>query len=153
AVGKRKGRYDSDDEEEETKKKEPVSGAMDKFTAKGNGAAAGASGVAVKRTKTVLKSRTYFEGGYMKSVCEEVEVTDDEEEPLQPAKTNQTRAVPAPDTKKAKTGVENKVEGSSTAAAGGGKGAGKGAATGKGKKAAPKSAGKQASMMSFFKKA
>lgn len=54
------------------------SGAMDKFTAKGNGTAA-AGGVTAKRTKTVLKSRTYFEGGYMKSVCEEVEVTDDEE--------------------------------------------------------------------------
>lgn len=49
---------------------------MDKFTAKGGGG----GGVAVKRTKTVLKSRTYMEGGYMKSVCEEVEVTDDEEE-------------------------------------------------------------------------
>ena len=54
-----------------------TSGAMDKFTAKSGG---GGGGVAVKRTKTVLKSRTYMEGGYMKSVCEEVEVTDDEEE-------------------------------------------------------------------------
>lgn len=72
-----------------------------------------------------------------------------DQEPLQPAKTNQTRTAVPPDTKKAKTGVENKVEGS----AGGGKGAGKGATTGKAKKAAPKSAGKQASMMSFFKKA
>lgn len=50
---------------------------MDKFTAKSS---AGGGGVAVKRTKTVLKSRTYMEGGYMKSVCEEVEVTDDEVE-------------------------------------------------------------------------
>lgn len=49
---------------------------MDKFTAKGGGG----GGVAAKRTKTVLKNRTYMEGGYMKSVCEEVEVTDDEEE-------------------------------------------------------------------------
>lgn len=52
---------------------------MDKFTAKGNGTGVDSSGVAVKRTKTVLKSRTYFEGGYMKTVNEEVEVTDDEE--------------------------------------------------------------------------
>lgn len=50
-----------------------ISGAMDKFTAVGGG------GVAAKRTKTVLKSRTYMEGGYMKTVREEVEVTDDEE--------------------------------------------------------------------------
>lgn len=52
---------------------------MDKFTAKDNRTGVDSSGVAVKRTKTVLKSRTYFEGGYMKTVNEEVEVTDDEE--------------------------------------------------------------------------
>lgn len=51
------------------------SGAMDKFTARGEGN----GNMTTKRTKIVLKSRTYMEGGYMKSVNEEVEVTDDEE--------------------------------------------------------------------------
>lgn len=56
-----------------------ISGAMDKFTAKGNGGGGSVGGVALKRTKTVLQNRTYMEGGYMKTVREEVEVTDDEE--------------------------------------------------------------------------
>lgn len=54
------------------------SGAMDKFTAKAGGG--GVNGGAVKRTKIVQKTKTYMEGGYMKTVNEEVEVTDDEEE-------------------------------------------------------------------------
>lgn len=59
--------------------KRQISGAMDKFTARSNVGAPVGGGVAAKRTKTVLKSRTYMEGGYMKTVREEVEVTDDEE--------------------------------------------------------------------------
>lgn len=51
------------------------SGAMDKFTARGGGN----GDMPTKRTKIVLKSRTYMEGGYMKSVNEEVEVTDDDQ--------------------------------------------------------------------------
>ena len=51
---------------------------MDKFTAKAGGG--GVNGGAVKRTKIVQKTKTYMEGGYMKTVNEEVEVTDDEEE-------------------------------------------------------------------------
>eukprot|EP00904_Undaria_pinnatifida_P012960 jgi/Undpi1/8795/HiC_scaffold_25.g11257.m1 len=114
---------------------------MDKFTAKAGGG--GVNGGAVKRTKIVQKTKTYMEGGYMKTVNEEVEVTDDEEEqPLKPAQTNKTRSIPHPDPKKAKTGAENKT------AEGGGGGGSKGG--GKAKKAVPK---KQASMMSFFKKA
>lgn len=49
---------------------------MDKFTRKGG---AGDGGAPAKRTKIVLQSRMYQEGSYMKTVCEEVEVTDDEE--------------------------------------------------------------------------
>ena len=52
-----------------------TSGAMDKFTARPEGTGGGVA----KRTKIVLKTRTYMDGGYMKSVNEEVEVTDDEE--------------------------------------------------------------------------
>lgn len=55
------------------------SGAMDKFTGKKGVAAGGRVEVAEKRTKTVLRPRTYMEGGYMKLVNEEVEVTDNEE--------------------------------------------------------------------------
>lgn len=74
------------------------------------------------------------------------------QEALQPAKTNQTRT-PPPGTKKAKVGVENKAEGSVETPAGA-KGKDGTMATKKNTaKAAPKSGGKQASMMSFFKKA
>lgn len=58
---------------------------MDKFTSKngaavnGDGDGGGEPGVRTKRTKIVTKTRTYMEGGYMKRVNEEVEVTDDEE--------------------------------------------------------------------------
>lgn len=48
------------------------SGAMDKFTAGERGT--------VKRTKIVRRVTTYVDhGGYMKTVQEEMEVTDDEE--------------------------------------------------------------------------
>lgn len=63
-----------------------ISGAMDKFTSKNEvavngdgGDGGGEPGVRTKRTKIVTKTRTYMEGGYMKRVNEEVEVTDDEE--------------------------------------------------------------------------
>lgn len=52
---------------------------MDKFATK-NGIDQG--GVRTKRTKTVLRKKTYMdEKGYMKMVNEEVEVTDDEVSP------------------------------------------------------------------------
>ncbi|CAM9839333.1 unnamed protein product, partial [Laminaria digitata] len=83
---------------------------MDKFTKAGGGGGGGGAngGVAVKRTKMTMVKKTYMEGGYMKTVNEEVEVTDDDEEPLKPAQTNKTRSSPHPDPKKAKTGAENK---------------------------------------------
>lgn len=50
---------------------------MDKFAR--NNASGGDGGVKVRRTKTVIQTKTYMEGGYMKTVSEEVEITDDEE--------------------------------------------------------------------------
>lgn len=74
------------------------------------------------------------------------------QEALQPAKTNQTRT-PPPGMKKAKIGVENKAEGAVETPAGAKGKDGATATKKKTAKAAPKSGGKQASMMSFFKKA
>lgn len=52
---------------------------MDKFTEKSGVATDGGEGVTAKRTKKVMQTRTYTDGGYMKKINEEVEVTDDEE--------------------------------------------------------------------------